>query len=158
MRFSVAAAASALVATALAGANNSTVYVPSVVATYTTYCPEATKVTQNGNTYTVTEPGTLVITDCPCTVSSAISSAPVSPSGVFVTPASSAAVSSAVSVPPSYNNTTSAPVTVAPVSTPPGSVIAASSSTTGGPAAITGAAGKVGAGLVAVMGFAALAL
>lgn len=38
---------------------------------YTTYCPEATQITHNGVTYTITEATTLTITNCPCTVTKA---------------------------------------------------------------------------------------
>jgi hypothetical protein len=48
--------------------NGTNVAVETIVTTaYTTYCPEATEVIQNGKTYTVTEATTLTITDCPCT-------------------------------------------------------------------------------------------
>ena len=47
---------------------NGTVAVETIVTTaYTTYCPYATEVVQNGKTYTVTEATILTITDCPCT-------------------------------------------------------------------------------------------
>lgn len=44
-------------------------YTTQVVTAYTTYCPSPTKITHGTHTYTVTEPTTLTITDCPCTVS-----------------------------------------------------------------------------------------
>jgi hypothetical protein len=44
-------------------------YTTEVVTAYTTYCPAATEITHGTNTYTVTEPTTLTISDCPCTVS-----------------------------------------------------------------------------------------
>lgn len=43
-------------------------YTTSIVTAYTTYCPEATKITYGTHTYTVTEATTLTIEDCPCTV------------------------------------------------------------------------------------------
>jgi hypothetical protein len=46
----------------------SVTYVTDVYTEYTTYCPEATAIPYNGKTYTITEPGYLTITDCPCTV------------------------------------------------------------------------------------------
>lgn len=57
MRFSTAVAASAAF---VAGANawgnyTGPVYTTEVVTAYTTYCPEATKITHGGVTYTVTE-------------------------------------------------------------------------------------------------------
>ncbi|OAQ68901.1 hypothetical protein VFPPC_05062 [Pochonia chlamydosporia 170] len=39
-----------------------------VVSRYTTYCPVPTTVCIGTKTYTVTEPTTLTITDCPCTI------------------------------------------------------------------------------------------
>lgn len=77
MRFTAAAtaamagAASASVAAPPAyGASNSTmsmapVYTTEVVTAYTTYCPEATVLTQNSKTYTVSSATTLTITHCP---------------------------------------------------------------------------------------------
>merc|ERR1712066_968676 len=82
-------------------ASASDVYVTDVVTAYTTYCPEPTKITHKGETYTVSEATTLTITNCPggCTVTK---------------PASSAVVSSAPYVPE-----TTAPVETAPVETTP---------------------------------------
>ncbi|CAG7563129.1 unnamed protein product [Fusarium equiseti] len=44
------------------------VYTTEVLTAITTYCPEPTTLTHGNKTYTVTEPTTLTITDCPCTV------------------------------------------------------------------------------------------
>ncbi|RGP59316.1 putative sed1-abundant cell surface glyco [Fusarium longipes] len=44
------------------------VYTTEVVTAITTYCPEPTTLTHGNKTYTVTEPTTFTITDCPCTV------------------------------------------------------------------------------------------
>jgi hypothetical protein len=71
-----AAAVLAFALSALAASNswdmwpsNGTVAYTTIVTTaYTTYCPYATEVVQNGKTYTVTEATTLTITDCPCTL------------------------------------------------------------------------------------------
>jgi chitinase len=38
-----------------------------VVTAYTTYCPFATKFTEGGSTYVVTEATTITVTNCPCT-------------------------------------------------------------------------------------------
>ncbi|KAK5987086.1 Clock-controlled protein 6 [Cladobotryum mycophilum] len=62
----------AVVLAAAAGASahyggNATV-VTEVVDVYTTFCPGATEITHGTKTYTVTEPTTLTITDCPCTI------------------------------------------------------------------------------------------
>lgn len=51
-----------------AGGKNGTVTVTSVYEVYTTYCPEPTSFHMGGKDYVVTEPTTLIITDCPCTV------------------------------------------------------------------------------------------
>merc|ERR1712078_464849 len=109
MRFTAAVAAAGLAGAATAAhmgnstmaASASDVYVTDVVTAYTTYCPEPTKITHKGETYTVSEATTLTITNCPggCTVTK---------------PASSAVVSSAPAVPE-----TTAPVETAPVETTP---------------------------------------
>jgi len=81
MQFSVVAAALALVAGTNAYAYKNTTapaYVTEVVTAYTTYCPEPTKITHGGKTYTVTKATTLTITDCPCTVTKPVSTAIVS--------------------------------------------------------------------------------
>ncbi|KFH43690.1 Cell wall protein-like protein [Hapsidospora chrysogenum ATCC 11550] len=49
-------------------ANDTVVTTTKVVAHYTTYCPEPTIFSLGTKTYTVTEPTTLTITDCPCTI------------------------------------------------------------------------------------------
>lgn len=58
--------------TACSAQPTETVYTTEVVQTLTTYCPEATTLTQGNKTYTVTKPTTLTITDCPCTVTKPI--------------------------------------------------------------------------------------
>lgn len=54
--------------TACSAQPTGTVYTTEVVTAITTYCPEATTLTHGNKTYTVTEPTTLTITDCPCTI------------------------------------------------------------------------------------------
>merc|ERR1712029_523611 len=106
MRFTaaVAALAGAAVADHMGNSTMATsasdVYVTDVVTAYTTYCPNPTKITHKGETYTVSEATTLTITNCPggCTVTK---------------PASSAVVSSAPVVPE-----TTAPVETTPVAMP----------------------------------------
>ncbi|GME71363.1 unnamed protein product [Ambrosiozyma monospora] len=68
-----------LASAALAAYSNGTVStityettVDEVVTAFTTYCPEATEITTNGKTITVTGATTLTITDCPCTIKSTI--------------------------------------------------------------------------------------
>lgn len=66
MKFSAA-----IVAVAAAGAYawpSNVTYTTETVTALTTYCPEATQITHNGHTYTITSATTLTITDCPCTV------------------------------------------------------------------------------------------
>jgi hypothetical protein len=74
---SVVAASAALVAGASAFGNAT--YVTEVVTAYTTFCPTPTKVVHGTNTYTVTKATTLVITDCPCTVTKPVITKPVVP-------------------------------------------------------------------------------
>merc|ERR1712230_349173 len=109
MRFTAAVAAAGLAGAAVADhLSNSTMAASAsdVVTAYTTYCPEPTKITHKGETYTVSEATTLTITNCP--------------GGRTVTkPASSAVVSvcSTCSSAPVVPETT-APVETAPVAMP----------------------------------------
>ncbi|KAL2691606.1 hypothetical protein Neosp_001995 [[Neocosmospora] mangrovei] len=50
------------------GSSNGTITVTKVYDVYTTYCPGPTSFVFGGKDYVVTEPCTLTITDCPCTV------------------------------------------------------------------------------------------
>jgi hypothetical protein len=68
MKFSVAAALVAAVSGAHAYGKNGTVIVTEVVESYTTYCPAPTEITHGDKTITVTKPGIVTITDCPCTI------------------------------------------------------------------------------------------
>jgi len=83
MQFTVVALA-ALATVAAAGSTNETVvYTTEVHTAYTTVCPEATSLTFNGVTYTVSESTTLTITNCPCTIVKPITtSSVVAPSSV----------------------------------------------------------------------------
>jgi hypothetical protein len=67
MKYSMVAVLAAAVAGAHAYGKNVTI-VTEVVDKYVTYCPEPTEITHGDKTYTVTEPGTVTITDCPCTI------------------------------------------------------------------------------------------
>lgn len=144
MKFTVAAVL-ALATGALAGYKNETVaYTTEVVTALTTYCPEATTLTHNGQTYTITEATTLTITNCPCTVTK-----PVTTSSVVVCHTCG------------YNSTTpAAPYT--PSTKPAASTATGTGSVkpTAPPPAVTAGAGKTaalsGAGLAAVLGLAAL--
>lgn len=106
MRFSVAVAASALFAGAMATKN--VTYTTEVVSSYVTYCPEPTKITHGGVTYTVTKPTTLTITNCPCTVTKPVLTSTVSVCHDCVKPTTA----------PYHNGTTAAPpATTAPTAT-----------------------------------------
>jgi len=54
--------------------SNGTVYTTTVVTAFTTVCPSATVISTNGQVYTATAGQTLIITDCPCTLTSAVAS------------------------------------------------------------------------------------
>lgn len=54
------------------GKSNGTHWTTVVSTDYETYCPEPTTMTHGGNTYTVTKPMTVTITDCPCTFTHSI--------------------------------------------------------------------------------------
>jgi hypothetical protein len=144
MQFTSALAVAALASTAAAwypASNSSSVtvdYVTDVVTSYTTYCPEATTLTYNSVTYTITEPTTLTVTNCPCTI---------------VKPVTTSSVVATTSVPVYYNTTT------------PGSVGTTSvkASATPTPSTITTSGGNQvlalsGASLAGLLGLAAYVL
>jgi hypothetical protein len=142
----------ALAATASASYGYGNVsYTTEVVTAYTTYCPEATQLTYNGQTYTITEATTLTITNCPCTVSKP----------VYTTSSVACTTCAAPTSAPAYANTT-APGATYPVSPvyPTGTGSAPVGTTT--PSAITGGANKAmavsGAGLAGLLGLAAFLL
>jgi hypothetical protein len=158
MRFSIAAAAAALVAGTNAyaytnGTSTAPAYVTEVVTAYTTYCPEPTKITHGGKTYTVTKATTLTITDCPCTVTKP---APPHSTPVYTPPVVVMPSKPAQPAPPApyKNETTSVYVPAPPAGT--------AAPTTPAPPAFTGAANKAfaasGAGLAAVFGVVAYLL
>lgn len=70
------------------------VTVTSVVESFVTYCPEATAITTNGNTYTAPAGGYITVTNCPCTITTTV------PTGASTPAASSPAVK------PATNGTT----------------------------------------------------
>lgn len=142
MQFSYAAIVAAFVATVAASSN--VTYVTEVVTSLTTYCPEATVLTLNSKTYTITEATTLTITDCPCTISKPV-----------VKPTSA----------PVYVNSTVPVVTVPappPAKTTPVVVVGTVTPVTTKPAAFTGAANRAAAGsaagLAGLLGLAAYIL
>jgi hypothetical protein len=158
MRFSIAATAALVAGTNAYAYKNSTststapAYVTEVVTAYTTYCPEPTKITHGGKTYTVTKATTLTITDCPCTVTKPAPphSTPVYTPPVVVVPSKPAAPGPG----PYKNETTSVYVPAPPAGT--------AAPTKPAPPAFTGAANKAfaasGAGLAAIFGAAAYLL
>ncbi|KAL6803041.1 hypothetical protein GGI42DRAFT_19097 [Trichoderma sp. SZMC 28013] len=163
-------------AVALAAVGVSAVYVPpsnvtivtDVVDQYVTYCPFATQITHGSKTYTVTEPTTLTITDCPCTITRPVTVT----SSVLCNTCGAAAPTGAPSpsgapsgnngsgyTPPAFTNSTITTPTQAPPAGGPAS--------TGGvvpsapPAVPTGGANKAvlsGAGLAGIVGLAAFVL
>ncbi|KAI6905985.1 hypothetical protein KC318_g4555 [Hortaea werneckii] len=172
MRFTAAVAAAGLAGAAVAdhmgnstmAASASDVYVTDVVTAYTTYCPNPTKITHAGETYTVSEATTLTITNCPggCTVTKPASSAVVSSAPVVPETTAPAAETTPVAMPkpsagapyPSANGTATAPYgSGAPAGT--GSSATGSSTSP----AYTGAANQaylsVSAGFLALFGLVA---
>jgi len=126
-------------------------YTTEVVTAYTTYCPEATQLTYNGQTYTITEATTLTITNCPCTVSKP----------VYTTSSVACTTCAAPTSAPAYANTTVAGATY-PVSTVYPTGTGSGPVGTSTPHAITGGANKAmaasGAGLAGLLGLAAFLL
>ncbi|KAM0450110.1 hypothetical protein ACHAPV_004399 [Trichoderma viride] len=163
-------------AVVLAAVGVSAVYVPpsnvtvvtEVVDTYTTYCPFATQITHGSKTYTVTEPTTLTITDCPCTITRPVTTV----SSVLCNTCGAAAPTGAVptggnsgSVPPAFTNSTISSPTQAPPAggnaAPTGPAGTGAGVPTAPPAIPTGAASKAvlsGAGLAGIVGLAAFVL
>ncbi|RFU25022.1 hypothetical protein B7463_g11314, partial [Scytalidium lignicola] len=150
-------AASALVAGASAHYNGTVVYTTEVHTAYTTVCPEATEVSFNGVTYTVSEATTLTITNCPCTVVKPVTTY----SSVYCS-----TCPSAPAAPPVYVNSTGpaapappAATTSAPVAVGTGAGVPSASSTPFLPA---NSGNRVvvasGAGLAGLLGLAAYIL
>lgn len=103
MRYSTIAAAGFV-----AAVQAQTAYVYETVTAVTTYCPEATSLTHNGVTYTITEATTLTISNCPCTLTHAVMN------GTTIASSSFAPVTSSTSVSTTTNTKTNT-VTVSPV-------------------------------------------
>lgn len=70
MKFSAVAVLAAATG-AIAYPGNVTV-ITEVVESYVTYCPSPTTISHGSSTWTVTEPTTITITDCPCTITKPI--------------------------------------------------------------------------------------
>jgi hypothetical protein len=120
MKFSVAAVAAFAGAASAGFVNVTTVTIPceitstSVVESYVTYCPEATTITEGNKTIVVTKPGTITITDCPCTRTSTkktvtVTTCPVS-NGTPVLPSSIVPVTSQPAETKTVVSTKAAPV------------------------------------------------
>ncbi|KAL6907106.1 hypothetical protein GGI43DRAFT_252391 [Trichoderma evansii] len=164
-------------AVALAAVGVSAVYVPpsnvtvvtDVVQSYVTYCPFATQITHGSKTYTVTEPTTLTITDCPCTITRPVT---VTSSVACITCGGAAAPTGSVPAggnsgytPPAFTNSTISTPTQAPPAGgnagPTGAVGTGGSVPTAPPKVPTNAANKAvlsGAGLAGIVGLAAFVL
>ncbi|KAL7948867.1 hypothetical protein V8C42DRAFT_231242 [Trichoderma barbatum] len=157
-------------AVALAAVGVSAVYVPpsnvtvvtEVVDQYVTYCPYATQITHGTKTYTVTEPTTLTISDCPCTITRPVtvtSSVVCHTCGGAAAPTGSPSGGNGGYVPPAYTNTTVTTPTVAPPAGGPAST--GGVGPTAPPPVPTGGASKAvlsGAGLAGIVGLAAFVL
>lgn len=143
MKFTGAAVIAAAISGAAAWGN--VTYTTEVVTAYTTYCPEATEITQGSSTYTVTEATTLTISNCPCTLTHP------------VTVSSYVACSTSCSAPVYANSTlASSPVSTTPVGTGAGAPTAPPNTV---PTAGAGkAAALSGAGLAGLVGLAAFVL
>ncbi|KAI9836877.1 MAG: hypothetical protein M1819_001042 [Sarea resinae] len=152
MRFSIVAAAAALVAGVSAASNGTEVYTTEVVTAFTTYCPEATSLVHNNKTYTVTEATTLTITNCPCTVTKPLTSGTPAPIASTAPAASPSLIST---IPPYINGTGTVP-------TSSGAASGTGSATASTKPVFTGAANQAfaasGAGLAGLLGLAAFVL
>ncbi|MCJ1248783.1 hypothetical protein MMC30_006002 [Trapelia coarctata] len=156
MRFTVAAAAAALVAGVSANYSNATtVYTTEVVTAYTTYCPAPTSIVHGNQTYTVTEATTLTITNCPCTLTKPVLTSTI----VACTSCSAPAVASSPSAGPTYANSSTAAATVASTNAAVPTITASSSPSS---TPFQGTANKAfaasGAGLAGLLALAAYVL
>ncbi|KAG5928265.1 hypothetical protein E4U53_002714 [Claviceps sorghi] len=142
MKFAAAIVAAAAVGANAHWKNNATVhYTTEVVDKYVTYCPGAMAVTHGGQVYTVTEPTTLTITNCPCTITRPVltTSTVICNTGACAVPTATGAVPTGPGVVPTGGST----------------------ATPSGPHPTSGAgkaAGLSGAGLAGAVGLAALLL
>jgi len=62
---------------AMAQGFSNVTWTTEIVKSIVTYCPEPTKITHGGKTYTITSATTLTITDCPCTVTKPVTYTPI---------------------------------------------------------------------------------
>ncbi|KAI1344754.1 hypothetical protein F5Y15DRAFT_3697 [Xylariaceae sp. FL0016] len=157
----VALAAGVSASYSAAPAGNVT-YTTEVVTAYTTYCPAATTMTYGTDTYTVTEPTTLTITNCPggCTISKPVytTSSVICATCEGSYPTTAPAETSPAAYPTTgyTNGTVAVPTTVA---TSTGGVYPTGSSSPSSSPIPTAGAGKVaalsGASLAGLLGLAA---
>ncbi|KAG8628625.1 hypothetical protein KVT40_002490 [Elsinoe batatas] len=81
---------------------NRTVSVTQVVQSFTTFCPGPTTLVYNGQSYVATGPTVLTVTNCPCTVTRAVSSAPPAATTPATTPATNFVPSGTTNSTPPY--------------------------------------------------------
>ncbi|TLS27772.1 hypothetical protein PpBr36_01014 [Pyricularia pennisetigena] len=72
-------AAAAVAQTGTVGGARNVTTVTQIVDEIVTYCPEPTVIVINDECYTVTEPTTLTITNCPCTITTTVPAGPTYP-------------------------------------------------------------------------------
>lgn len=148
MKYSVAAIVLAAATSVSAWYNDTIIYTTEVVDVYTTVCPAEGTITFNGQTYTntLTETSTIVITNCPCTISK-----PVYTTSAVVVPSA-----------PVYPNATTPAPTAVPTSAPGGVVgttyIPSPSPTVVPASGANKAFAMSGAGLAGLLGLAAYLL
>jgi len=149
MKYSVAAVVLAAATSVSAWYNDTIVYTTEVVDVYTTVCPASATITFNGQTYTntLTETSTIVITNCPCTISK-----PVYTTSAVVVPTTA----------PVYPNATTPAPTGVPTSAPAGVVgttyVPSASSTIVPASGANKAFAMSGASLAGLLGLAAYIL
>ncbi|KAG5978726.1 hypothetical protein E4U55_006025 [Claviceps digitariae] len=145
MKYATALIAAAVGAQALHHHKNGTLVTTEVVDQYVTYCPGAMKITHGHKVYTMTKPGTLTITDCPCTITRPVLT-----------------TSTVICHDNNCSAPTSAPTDTPVVVSPTGGMITPSKSAPSSPPQPTSGAGKVvglsGAALAGIVGLAAFIL
>jgi len=114
MKYSVAAVVLAAATSVSAWYNDTIIYTTEVVDVYTTVCPASGTITFNGQTYTNTLPetSTIVITNCPCTISKPVYTTSAVYCNTCVAPSAPAA--------PVYPNATTPAPTAGPTGAPGG--------------------------------------
>ncbi|KAJ5860569.1 uncharacterized protein N7529_007879 [Penicillium soppii] len=153
MRFSIAALAAGAVGAVASGVTT------EVITAYTTYCPEATSIVHGSQTYSISTPGHITMTNGPFTVTRPLVTSTVTKCQSCSTPVPQVS-SSSVPVIPVVPGVTSTPLV--PNAEATGTAGAASGSPTPSVpvfnAGAVNAAAGAGAGLAAVFGAVALLL